>query len=498
MSLILETPTVLRVEGHSRQVLERLLTYRDKSVDFELQKFKKSAFYHRRQLGIDGYEARLAELKAAQKQCLLYEDEKGLFTLSGFANLLENRLGDKVQRGYDMPCKLELTGNPGNPPRPYQQAGDDALLLAKHAAVEVGTGLGKSLMAEVLERHLGLQLVLMAPSKNIAEQLYDAFVGAFGKAKVGFFGDGKHEFTKLITVAIAASLTRIEEGTAAWNALSKAKVFIADESHLTAAKTLKHVCLGLMANAPYRFFFSGTQLRADGKDLLLEGITGPVVFRMTVREGVDQGYLAKPFFRIVNVGTSKPRYYSQDANRMTAAHLFYNDEVVSAAALIANMSVSQLNQQVLVLVEEYEQFARLLPHLRHEVEFAHATLTKENLQYVPERYQKVDNKALVNAFNARKFPILVGTSCISTGTDIQPVENLIYLCGGKSEVQVRQACGRGTRMIPGQGKTCFNFTDFRVHHDGPDGGPGIVERHLEARKEIFEDIYPGTTTEVRL
>jgi hypothetical protein len=69
----------------------------------------------------------------------------------------------------------------------------------------------------------------------------------------------------------------MKPGTPAWEKLSKAQVFIADESHMTPAKTLQEVCFGLLKHAPYRFFFSATQMRGDGLGLLLEGIVGKIV-----------------------------------------------------------------------------------------------------------------------------------------------------------------------------------------------------------------------------
>src|SRR5579872_6186503 len=94
----------------------------------------------------------------------------------------------------------------------------------------------------------------------------------FGQANVGLYGDGRKDVGKLLTVGIDDSLTRIEPGSSAWEFFRNTKVFAADESHLCPAASLMKVCTGLAALAPYRFFFSGTQMRTDGLDLVLEGI----------------------------------------------------------------------------------------------------------------------------------------------------------------------------------------------------------------------------------
>jgi superfamily II DNA or RNA helicase len=352
----------------------------------------------------------------------------------------------------------------------------------------MGTGLGKSFILQLIAKHYGLQTVIMAPSTSIARQLFKEIEHHFGKKRVGLYGDGKKDFKKLITVAIGASLTRIEQDSPAWNALSTAQVFIADESHQTPAATLQKVCFGLLENAPYRFFFSGTQMRNDGLDLVLEAITGPIVYRMTVKEGVDQNYLAKPLFTMFKV-KSDEEYWNKDSNAMTRAHLFYNPNVLKLAAEIANKSVRLANRPVLILVEEMEQFTKLLPMLEFECRFAHGGVTKENAAKIPKDYHDSDPNAFVQEFNEGKVKILIGTSCVATGTDIQAAKHIIYLRGGASPIELRQSVGRGTRLVEGK-KDCY-FSDFCIStkYDGDSAEEGALSRHALTRATIMNDIY---------
>jgi superfamily II DNA or RNA helicase len=218
----------------------------------------------------------------------------------------------------------------------------------------------------------------------------------------------------------------------------------------------------------------------------LEGITGPIVFRMSVREGIDQGYLAKPLFKVVRV-KSASGYNSRDVNNMTRKHLLYNPAVNKAAGELANKAVDLLGHSVLILVDEIEQFSHLLPHLKHPAKFAHGGVTKDNKGSLPPEYHDSDPAALVEEFNAGKLPVLVGTSCISTGTDIRAVKTMIYLMGGKSEIQVKQAVGRCTRKVPGKDNCMvidFDVVNIESQH-----------RHAQTRKLIYEDIY-GPVAEI--
>lgn len=519
--IVLETPIRARLIGYEgrKKELQKFLSYVDGRVDFELSKttrslskFSNSETYFREKMGDQKYDSLLLdlqtkkeELKLKRKGCLLFEDEKGFWTYSGLAHKIAEKYADEVRPGYDLPPAKNLpwAHEPEFQDRPYQVEALTKLMGSAPwgpCGVELPTGAGKSTIIRNLIKTFGLGTVVMAPSASIARQLYEDLVHHFGDRYVGLYGDGKKDFKKLVVVGIDDSLRNVVEGSAAWKMLSTKPVFIADESHLTPAESLQKVCFGLMAGATHRFFFSATQLRNDGLDLVLDAITGRIVMRKLFRELVDDGYLAKPTFKSVKV-VSDSGYQSPDANKMTRAHLYYNDTVNYVAADLANKFVEVMKRPTLILVEELEQFRELLPWLKVKVRFAHSPLSKEKWGLVPcdqefpclyewtcdgcgdtksegERFVKHkcrgcgrindaalnpeertstccyhgdDAKDLVAAFNRGEIPVLVGTSCISTGTDIKVAEAGIYLQGGRSEIKVKQ--GLAGRMSRGGAKS---------------------------------------------
>jgi superfamily II DNA or RNA helicase len=460
-------------EGPRFQALQESLTYRDKRLQFQIQRLQKN-----RWMDADIKANQIADLRKKEKVCLLKLGDQGWTSPSGLLPMLQEKFQGKLTSPLD-----PLWGKPfawaTEPPklRPYQSQAYDALIKARHAGISLPTGSGKSLLACYLIRNLGLKTVIMAPSINIADQLYDDLSRYLGRKYVGKFYSGKKEPQKKVVVAVAASLTRLNPEDPAYEQLQETKVFIADEAHRCPAATLEKVCFGLMAPAEWRFFLSATQLREDGLELLLKAITGPIVYEMTLREGVDQGYLARPMFKMIGV-KSRVDFQSADALEMNRRHLMHNPDVLAIAASIANQAVEQLGHQVLILIDEVQQFNGLIGLLKHETEFAHGPVKKGD---VPERYQESNPTFLVNAFNQKKFPILVGTSCISEGTDVRPVKTMIYVKGGKSEIDVRQSLGRCTRRV--EGKTACNVVDFYVMN------VDILKRHAKVRKQIYEDTY---------
>jgi superfamily II DNA or RNA helicase len=497
--LTITEPTILRFDDSYRDPsklrnLKTSLRYVDKKIDYDIKRLKsQAAWYTGRE---DEYQEALEQLKSLRVKSLLFEDEKGLYTYTGLTDILSAECKDTFETKVELPefGSLPYLNKPKHQPRYYQIEAHDALLASNHGnprRVEIGTGLGKSTIIRMLCKTVALKTVIMAPSVSIANQLYDDLVYHFGKRYVGKFGDGKKQSDKLITVGIDDSLTRIEEGTEHWENLSSAEMFIADESHLVPSETLSKVCLGLCKKAPYRYFFSATQIRNDGLDLVLNGITGTTVYEMSVRQGIDEGFLSRPHFKMVNtISDSETR--TTDPGRLTRAHLYYNQKVIKSAADFANRFVRVMKRPTVILVEELEQFTALIPYLKHDVKFAHGPLDAKRKKLIPQKYHKDDPADLVAAFNKGEIPILVGTSCIATGTDLQAVEALIYLQGKSSEIKTKQAVGRATRggkesfvfnPWTGQQKLDCIYLDFSVTNND------FVNRHSLMRKDFYNQLY---------
>jgi superfamily II DNA or RNA helicase len=68
------------------------------------------------------------------------------------------------------------------------------------------------------------------------------------------------------------------------------------------------------------------------------------------------------------------------------------------------------------------------------------------------------------------------------------VDTFINLQGGVSEIKIRQAIGRGTRLV--EGKKDFTCIDFKIETPRFGGEPlSIITRHAETRAGIYDDVY---------
>lgn len=463
--MIITTPTTLLLPSAEDRV-RSFLTYNDRSVQYQMHKLRQNIRW--RGSDPEGFQARMDALKAQEKKTLIFQTEDGApYTYSGLAQELGQMFGWKLQNNIEYPASRALPWS--KPPafelRPYQVSAVQALVNARHGAVELPTGAGKSAVIEQLIKHHGLKTIVITPSKSITAQLYAGLVERFGTRYVGMYGGGKKKANKLITVCTAQGLARLDPKEEAYQELQSADVLIFDESHTCPAETFEKVCLGLGGYAPFRYFLSATQVRADGSEVVLKGITGPIVYRKSFVELANDGYLARPIFRVFKVPTTgSPN--GGDVNRETRNQLFNNPHVNALAADIALKAVTIANRQTLILIDEYSQHDMLKNYLQHAYTFISGESSQE------------EREAAIRDFNDGKIKILIGTSAISVGVDLRPVGCLIYLQGGTSEVQVKQALGRGTRVVPG--KTDVWVVDFIVK------GSRSMERHANARIAIYE------------
>jgi len=473
MRLVQTDPVYVKFEeldDYDLENLQKALAYKDLGAKYQYDQARKNkwAAYQ------PGWQEHVDDLKKKINKTALFQDDDG--TYKTFAGLVDELRNADFEFTYEnqvnypkyksIPYALDYT------PLPLYQHQKELvteLLKHKHAAAQAPTGSGKTRCIEEILHETGYSAVIVVPSKNIATQFYESLVKAFGKNKVGIYGGGKKEFKKHIIVGIGASLCRLEEGSPEQTALNSKDLLVYDEAHLCGAPTVSAIAKDVLKAIPVRYSVSATPERADGQGTGLTGIIGPVVYAVDFNELVKRCVLAKLHFYVYNV-SSDSSYFGKNSLKNSQEHLLYNLNILQLAAKLANFKVNDFNENVVILIQEKEQLDYLKPFLKMPYSFAHAGS---------------DVDEMVKDFNNGKIKCLVGTSCISTGTDLKPLKNLILLCSGKSVIKFKQAIGRSTRTVPG--KTSANIYDFNVVNDVQS------HRHFQMRLAMYQEMSDSIT-----
>jgi superfamily II DNA or RNA helicase len=344
---------------------------------------------------------------------------------------------------------------------------------------------GKTAIILTLARELGLKTIVVTPSKSIFLEILEKFEHHLGKSNVGAYGDGKKKIGKNITVCVSKSLTTIVPGSKEHDFFANADVVISDESHLNAAETLETVFHGLLKNVPYRFFLSGTQIRGDGKDELLQAIIGKKVFSLNTKQAVEGKYICPVKFIVFETISKDSKQY-KDPLKAKRNQFLYNENICEIAAKIANSAWNHANESTLILVEELEQIKMLKDKLKVPFDYVHSASKADAAGFGLET-KKVDE--IVELFNKGQVKVLIGTSCIATGTNIYPTHNTINWVGGASEVKTKQgAVGRSVRILENsiykdlhKPKPYSKIYDFRITNIS------LMEIHFQKRVSIYKE-----------
>lgn len=479
MKLILKTPVILQIDDILETQLDQLkkiLTFKDKSIEQQIKQLKNQIYYSNK-YGSPWVNKRIDELKEQLFKCLLFEDKDGYWTYSGLRKTIEGWFGElEFQNNVEYSDFKLIPWNkrPAYEPYNYQKKAVELMISNPHSHIECATGLGKSFIAMLLIKETGLPTVIATPSVNIAKQFYKECVEYFGKKNVGLFGGGKREIGKNILISVAKSLS-LEMSEEDKNKFKKYQVFCSDESHLNGADTLAEFCTTLLAHCPYRWFFSATQQRNDGKDLLLEGIIGPRVFEYSIQDGIKDSYLAKLSSLIFNV-PSYDDFSSPNIIQMNQHHIYNNPKILE---IVTDLMKKAMNNGIptLVLIDEHIQ----------------ERLIKEKVGNIYS-YAKggSDTNKICEDFNNGKIMCVVGTSAVSTGTNFKPVQLTINWCAGKSSIKNKQgAIGRSTRIDPKSGKKECKIVDFCVYNIES------LKRHAYFRISNYEDVGPVTYMDIK-
>lgn len=488
MRIEIKTPTKAYLNASPEEMasVAKFLSYTNTSSQFQYKKHLKNRWW--KQKDPDGWQFRANELKAEMSVCLLFkEDGKVCIRPGSIPYLIENfndvtiEESSQYQSLFHKPRPYPWYKKIPFDLYPYQNESVKSLIEIRHGNVQLCTGAGKSAIILTIARNLGLKTVIAVPSQSIFSEMLEKFEHHLGKSSVGALGDGKKRLGKLFTVAISKSLTNLKPGTDEFKELSSAQVLLVDESHLWGASTLEEVCHGLFSNVPYRMFFSGTQTRGDGTEKLLQSIIGKTVASLTTDKAIQGGFICDHEFKIVSTKTTSPGYSSDDALAMKRRHFLHNDNIAKFIANLANSVYAARKEQTLVLVDEIDQIYRLIPLLNVPYSCATGKKIKD--------LGNLDTDEAVEKFNKGEAKVLIGTSCISTGTNIFPTHHTVNWQGGTSEIKTKQgAVGRSVRKLEGSLYEKYHAPKKKaIVWDFDVVGVDIMKRHLKERIEYYSD-----------
>lgn len=347
--------------------------------------------------------------------------------------LIENEIGYTIRDnrivpegdediGIDIPSDMV--------PRDYQIEAMNVTDRHTRGIFLMGTGAGKSLTSALIIDKFKVKTLFVVPDTDLKKQIVKFFKDIFPN-QVG--SNIQSDFP--ITVETIQKLSRIPAG-----ALNRFQMLITDEFHHSAAKSY----LALNTNTPnayYRYGFTGTFVRTDGKDMVMHGVISNIIYTKRTSDLIYEGYLVPPNIYMVGFkvrGISKYNY--KDAYQYITESPDFNQKIADIA-----VKCIRLKRQTLIIVKNIahgEYISSLIP----DSHFLHG--------------ESPDREEIKQKFIDREITCLVATNIFGEGTDIPSIDVYINARLQKTEIQTIQGIGRALRKIPGK-EHCAVF-DFMI------------------------------------
>lgn len=341
--------------------------------------------------------------------------------------------------------------------RPYQERVVEDAISTEQGFIAMPTGAGKTLTALRVIYELDKKAVVFVHRKELLYQWVDRVINILG-GDPGIVGDG-HNDEGDITIAMLQTVHR--------NGLQNDyDIMICDEGHHIPADTFADVASKV--DAKYRFSLSATAMREDNKEMLLWAHTGTIIADVTVEHLVEQGYLAKPKFVVIDPDVSFGGYKYQTIYKEMLKNHTRNQAIVDFA-----VDAHRSGMKVYIDVKRIKHGRKLVQMIEDK---------NEDAIFISGRSSTDKRQETLNTFETDGF-ILVST-LIKEGVDLPEMNMVILSGGGKSNVQVIQTIGRALR--PKEGTNEAFVVD--IHDRGKYVGDHYLARR-QAMAEYYGDLY---------
>lgn len=354
--------------------------------------------------------------------------------------LEDNRKAPRGQPGLYKP-KFEFI--------PYKEQLTAVSSAVKHhrGSLVMPTGSGKSITMALLVNALQLRTLIVVPNLGLKRQLTESFTKIFGK--VGM-----------------RNITILNIDSSALEDATDYDCLIIDEAHHSAALTYRKLNKKAWGGIYYRFCFTATPFRGQEEEqILMETITGEVVYKLSYEEAVAAGmicpieayYLEVP--KVGVKGNTWPTVYKE----LVVNHKHRNEMIQTLLDCLKGLSV-------LCLVKE----------VAHGHEFNAPFAHGEN----------PDTHFLIDTFCKGSRSLVATTGVCGEGVDTKPCEYVILAGLGKSRPALMQAFGRVLRTYPGKvtGKVIlFKDTSHK-----------FTLSHFKAQVKVLKEEYGVIPTRLEL
>ena len=331
-------------------------------------------------------------------------------------------------------------------PRDYQVEGVFDALRRNRRLLISPTGSGKSLMIYGVCRYhveASRKVLIVVPTTSLVEQMYKDFEDYGWNAQqycYKIYGGKTRIAKKDVVISTWQSIYKMDRK---W--FGQFDVIIGDEAHQFKSKSLIGI-MSKLADAKYRYGFTGTLDGTQTHKWVLEGLFGPSYKIINTKELQEAGYLAKLNIKVLLM-KHDPQVFEtyEDEVQFIIGHEKRNKFIKNLA--------HDLKGNTLILFSRVAAHGEVLYDLintsERKVFFVHGGVDTEERETVRQITEQENDAIIIASF---------GT--FSTGINIKNLHNVIFSSPSKSRIRTLQSIGRVLRKSENKLKaTLYDIAD---------------------------------------
>lgn len=334
--------------------------------------------------------------------------------------------------------------------RDYQRASIEIVDEHMRGIFHMATNSGKSAIAAGIVDRLHRPKTLVLVHKQELLQQNKAWYEEYLNCSIGVISAEKTDIQH-ITIGMEPTLARRLKKKEVKAYLDTVDLVISDEAHHSPASSWNGLLMEI--NAPYRYGFTGTAFRTDGRDLHLAAAIGEIICHVSNDDLVELGFSVKPYVKYYIVNT--PDLNKQAKEESLDYQYVYRQGITENQTrnnLIVDVTLKHANEgrHTLIIVFEIKHGTNLQEAFKDsdwEVPFIYGGSSAIERQDAIEKFRRGDTR------------VLIASSILDEGVDIPTIDVLVLGAGGESAIQLLQRVGRGLRWKESEKVHVVDFLD---------------------------------------
>jgi len=381
--------------------------------------------------------------KTYQKQCFHSKTTYHKFFYRGYLDRVTQHL-DKLRIQYEIKGMNDFGIDPMAPLLRDIKFRSDQIDLINNAInteqqngiIQSATGTGKTILQlGIVSCFPNHRILLLAHTIGIVKQTVEEAI-KFGFDNVQQIGGGEKyqgEMYGNLVVSTMQSFGKISHEH--W--MDYFHGVIIDEAHHVSSFEGTYAKILTKLLAPIRLGFTATLPEIEEARMAIEGLIGPVVGELSINEAVDKGILAKPVIKLVRSN------YNQNIRDIRKYADVYDEGIVHN-----NSRNSQIVDIILGHVEQGDSCLIFVNRIEHG-EYLEAMFSIQGLTvpFVRGSMPSLERENIKESLIQKRRKVAIATTAWKEGINIPSLNVVINAGGGKSEIPVLQAIGRGLRRV---------------------------------------------------